>query len=239
LNSTIGALKVTHLKPGAQVSVDHFESQVMGRTFDSFGKVNSNTYKGGCIFVDHSSGYIFVEHELGFSAIETIQEKQAFERFALSVGVYIESYLTYSGAFKANSFVKHIQDHNQHIQYCGANAHHKNGVAERAARSVSNMARAMLLHASCTWRDGIDASLWSMAVKYAVYLFNHSSNAQKLCPAAILLAVKLPGIDYYQFMFGDARSMCWIPNYRLDKNSQMAASFWKRNFYGVQQSSLQ
>jgi hypothetical protein len=32
------------------------------------------------------------------------------------------------------------------------------------------------------------------------------------------MAVELPGIDYYRFMFGDIRSMCWISNYRLDKN---------------------
>jgi hypothetical protein len=157
LNSTIGALKVTHLKPGAQVSVKHFQSRVLGRTYDSFGKVNFNTYKGGCIFVDHISGYIFVEHQLGFLAIETIRAKQAFEGFALSVEVYIESYLTDSGALKGTSFVKHIQDHNQHIKYCEANAHHKNRIPEL-------------------------------------------------------------GISYYQFMFGDTRSMCWIPNYRLEKN---------------------
>jgi hypothetical protein len=85
------------------------------------------------------------DHQLGFSAIKTIQAKQAFERFALSVGVYNESYLTDSGAFKAPSFVKHIQDHNQHIQYCGANAHHKNGVVERAVRSVLNNAFTCIL----------------------------------------------------------------------------------------------
>jgi hypothetical protein len=185
-------MKVTHLKSGAQVSVNYFESRVLGRTFDSFGKLNSNIYKGGWIFADHSSGYIFVDHQLGFLAIETIQAKQAFERFALSVGVYIESYLTDSGAFKATLFVKHIQDHNQHIQYCGANAHHKNGVAERAVRSVSNMARAMILHASCKWRDCIDISLWPMAVKYAVWLFNHLPNAQQLCPDDIFTGNKVP-----------------------------------------------
>jgi hypothetical protein len=32
-----------------------------------------------------------------------------------------------------------------------------------------------------------------------------------------LLAIKFPRIDYFQFMFGDARCMCWIPTYRLDK----------------------
>ena len=33
-----GALKVEHLKPGVQVSVDHFESRLLGRTFDSYGR---------------------------------------------------------------------------------------------------------------------------------------------------------------------------------------------------------
>ena len=43
----VGALKVDHLKPGAQVSVDHFESRLLGRTFDSYGKATSDTFKGG------------------------------------------------------------------------------------------------------------------------------------------------------------------------------------------------
>ena len=119
--------------------------------------------------MDHSIGYIHVEHQVGFSAFESIRAKQAFEGFALSPGVVIESYLTDSGTFKATSFIQQIQDHNQRIQYCGANAHHKNGVAELAIRPASNMARAMLLHASSTWMNGIDVSLWSMAIKYAVF----------------------------------------------------------------------
>ena len=57
-----GALKVEHLKPGVQVSVDHFESRLLGRTFDSYGKATSDTFKGGCIFVDHSTGFMHVEH---------------------------------------------------------------------------------------------------------------------------------------------------------------------------------
>jgi hypothetical protein len=192
LDGTIGALKINHLKPGAQVSVDHFESRVLGRTFDSFGKVTSDTYKGGCIFVDHSSGYVHVEHQVGFSAIETIRAKQEFERYSVSVGVYIESYLTDSGTFKATSFVQHIKNHNQRIHYCGANAHHKNGVAERAVRSISNMARALLLHASSHWKNGIDATLWPMAVKYAVHLFNCLPNDQQLCPADLFTGGLVP-----------------------------------------------
>ena len=57
-----GYLKREHLKPRVQVSVDHFESPLLGRTFDSYGKASSATYKGGCIFVDHCSGFLHVEH---------------------------------------------------------------------------------------------------------------------------------------------------------------------------------
>jgi hypothetical protein len=187
-----GALKAEDLKPGVRVSVDHFESRLLGRTFDSYGKASSTTYKGGCIFVDHSTGYLHVEAQLGFSAVETIRAKQAFEQMALQHGVVVESYLTDSGAFKANAFVQHIRTHAQHIRYCGANAHHKNGVAERAVQSVSNMARAMLLHASAHWKNGIDSSLWPMAVKYATHLYNHLPNAQGLCPADLFTGSTVP-----------------------------------------------
>ena len=111
-----GALKAEHLGPGVRVSVDHFESRLLGRTFDSYGKPSADTYKGGCIFVDHGTGYIQVEHQLGFSAVETIRAKQNYEQQAMDNGVIIQSYLTDSGAFKANSFVQHIREHTQRLQ---------------------------------------------------------------------------------------------------------------------------
>jgi hypothetical protein len=39
-------LKVIHLSPGLQVSVNHFESRLPGHTFNSYGRVSSSTYKG-------------------------------------------------------------------------------------------------------------------------------------------------------------------------------------------------
>ena len=89
------------------MSVDHFKSSLLGRAFDSYGKASSNTYKGGCLFVDHCFGYLHVEHEHGFSAVETVRAKQTFEQLAMHHGVVVvvEAYLTDSGAFKANAFV--------------------------------------------------------------------------------------------------------------------------------------
>ena len=184
-----GSLKAEHLGPGMRVSVDHFESRELGRTKDSFGKETSDKYKGGAIFVDHGTGFLHVEHQLGFSAVETIRAKQSYENMAFEHGVVVQSYLTDSGAFKASSFVQHIRDNSQ---YCGTNAHHQNGVAERSIRTVSNMARAMLLHSAAHWKNGIDSSLWPMAVSYAVYVYNNTPNAQNLCPADLYTGSTVP-----------------------------------------------
>ena len=111
---------------------------------------------------------------------------------AFEHGVVTQSYLTDSGDFKANAFVQHIRDHGQQIRYCGTNAHHQNGMAERSIRTVSNMARAMLLHSAAHWKNGVDSSLWPMAVTYAVYVYNNTPNAQNLCPADFFTGSTVP-----------------------------------------------
>lgn len=85
--------------------------------------------------------------------------------------------------FPARSdLVEHIRQHNQQIHYCGVNAHHKNGVAERAIQTVSELARSLLLHASVHWPGGVDGTLWPMAVDYATHLYNTLPNAHGMCP---------------------------------------------------------
>jgi hypothetical protein len=143
-----GALKSGHLKVGAHVSVDQFESHFLGSTYDSFGKPLSTQFVGGALFVDHASGLIHCEHQVGFSAVENIRAKQSFERCCLEEGVMVQYYLTDSEDFKANNFVSHIHDMHQLVRFCGTNSHHQNGIVERAIQSIFNMARVMILHAS-------------------------------------------------------------------------------------------
>jgi Integrase core domain. len=190
--ATDGALKDGQLRPGNKVSADHFESGLKGRTYSSYGKTTSDQYVGGCIFVDHMSGYVHVEHQLGFSSSETIWAKQNFEQSVLGHGVLIEDYLTDNGIFSKTQFVDHISQHNQQIHYCGVNAHHKNAVAERAIRTVSDLARALLLHASTHWPDGIEASLWPMAVDHAVHLYNTFPNQHGICPLDLFSGTTVP-----------------------------------------------
>jgi hypothetical protein len=46
-------------------------------------------------------------------------------------GVVVKDYLPDSGTFKARKFVAHIHEAQQMMHFCGTNAHHQNGVAER------------------------------------------------------------------------------------------------------------
>jgi hypothetical protein len=120
-----GALKKDNLCAGAEVSVDHFERHLLGRTYDSYEKTTSAQYIGGCIFVDHGYGYIQFRNQVGFSAVETIRAKKSYEQFALIHGVIVQNYLTDSGAFKANKFVKIINETQQRLRFCGTNSHHQ------------------------------------------------------------------------------------------------------------------
>jgi hypothetical protein len=63
-----GALKTGNLKVGARVSLDHSESRLLGRTYDSYGKPSSTNFKGGALYVEHDSGLVHCEHQVGFSA---------------------------------------------------------------------------------------------------------------------------------------------------------------------------
>ena len=169
-------LKVNFWCPGESISCDHFESRLKERTYTSYEKKTSDQYVEGCIFIDHMSGYIHVEHQLGFSSWETIHGTFNFEQLSLDNWVLIQSYLADNSIFKSIDFVRHIRQHHQRIKYCGLNAHNKNGIIEQNISTISNMARSILLHSSYKWKNGIDSSLWPMAVNYACYIFNHIPN---------------------------------------------------------------
>jgi hypothetical protein len=103
----------------------------------------------------------------------------------------VQDYLTDSETFKAHKFVAHIHETQQMMHFCGTNAHHQNGVEERAIQTISNMARAMILHASMHWKDGIDASLWPMAVNHAIHIYNNTPN-KGVTPADIFTGSTVP-----------------------------------------------
>ena len=169
-----GILTQGDLFPGQRISVDHFSCSTKGRLFTSRGKTSDSTmYSGGCIFVDHASKFVHVEFQSQLNTHETAKAKELFELACRDHGVVPQSYQSDNGtAFTSAGFKAHLLNFSQIIRFAGAGAHHQNGTAERSIRTVTSIARTMMLHAAIHWPEVADPALWPMAVAQAVYLVN-------------------------------------------------------------------
>jgi hypothetical protein len=159
--------------PGSVVSVDQMISAVPGLIPQMKGFITYKRYEVATIFVDHFSGLSFVHLQKGSTAGETIEAKHAFERYAKAHGVKIHHYHADNGIFEAREFQDAIVGDGQTISFCGVNAHHQNGRAEKKIRDLQELTRTMILHAQHRWPNAISAHLWPMAMKNA----NDNSNS--------------------------------------------------------------
>jgi hypothetical protein len=75
--------------------------------------------------------------------------------------------------FNSTEFKADLTAKEQSLSLSGVGAHHQNGVAERAIQTVTQWARAMLLHQVLHWPDQAQLDLWPFAMEHAVYLWNH------------------------------------------------------------------
>jgi hypothetical protein len=143
--------------------------------YTPFGKEPPHTpFCGGLIAVDHATGYINVFHQVSLGLVDTINSKETLEWEYRRAMVSIKNFHTDNGTFKANAFIEHCNKRQQTISFSGVGAHHQNGVAERSIRTVTQMARAMLLHLAHLWPDQADPNLWPFALDYAVWIYNHT-----------------------------------------------------------------
>jgi hypothetical protein len=163
--------------------------------------------------LDHASSYVHIDHQCGFSAVESIRARQSYERMCLDSGVFVQDYLTDSGAFTSNKFVKRIHETHQLLRFCGKNAHHQNGVAEKYIHNTSNMARSMILHAIMHCKDGIDATLRPQAVTYAAQVYTNTPK-NRVCLADVFTGSTVSG---YKLM---DENVWGCPLYVLDPKNQ-------------------
>lgn len=206
-------LKAGQLLPGQRTSVDHFVCSTKGVTLTSRGGANSNGYTGGCLFVDQASGLVHVSFQEHLNTHETIVAKKEYETMAQDNGVVPTEYISDSGtAFTSQEFLQHLKEYRQIIHFAGTSAHHHNAVAERSIRTIMSIARTMMLHAAIHWPDMADATLWPLAVAYAVHIFNRIPKPESgLSPLDIFASSRQP-----QHKLQDLH--VWgSPTYLLDK----------------------
>jgi Reverse transcriptase (RNA-dependent DNA polymerase) len=166
-------------KPGDCISIDQMESPVPGYVAQMKGIPTKSRYNAATIFVDHYSDITFVHLQQSTKANETIEAKEAFERWSLSHGVKIKHYHADNGRFAETAFMAHVAKSGQTISFCGVNAHFQNGKAERRIRTLQDQARSQMLHAKSKWPIAITTNLWPYAVTNVANCMNDIASKGK------------------------------------------------------------
>ena len=159
--------------PGQVISMDQLVSPTPGFVPIHRGTPTNKRFIGATIFVDHFSDYTYAHLMTEMTGKETTAAKEAFERILSSYNVTAQHYHADNGLFDTAHFKNSIKLAGQTLSFCGVNAHHQNGKAERRIGDVTTGARTSLLHAAHRWPKAIHSSLWPSAIKNYVNLRNN------------------------------------------------------------------
>ena len=157
--------------PGARVSTDQIISAQPGLLPRMEGGHTRARIWAATVFKDHFSDIIYTHLMTSPSLEETIEAKQAFEKFADPID--IKSYHADNGQFAKEGFREEVKNSNQTITFCAVGAHHQSGIIERAIGQLTHDARTMLLHAERYWPEMISPLLWPFALKAAEFKHNY------------------------------------------------------------------
>jgi hypothetical protein len=165
--------------PGSVVAIDQMISAMPRFIAQMRGFITGKRYKVIMVFVDQFSGLSFVYTQKSTTAEETMQAKEAFERYAKSHQVAIKHYHADNGIFAEAEFIQSVEKSNQTISFCGVNAHHMNGHAEKWIWDLQENARAMLLHAKRQWPSAVTKNIWPYAVQMANDVHNFAPSIKE------------------------------------------------------------
>jgi hypothetical protein len=160
-------------KPGQVVSVDQMKSPTPGFVAQTTGTLTKSRYDTVTVFMDQATDLSYVHLQKSVSAIDTVEAKGAFERFARQRRVSIAHYHCNNGVFTSHLWRNDCTEKRQGLTFSGVNAHHQNSRAEKRIRDLQQTARIMLIHAHRQWPAAITPHLWP----YAMRLANESLNA--------------------------------------------------------------
>ena len=138
-------------EPGQIVSVDQLESPMPRFIAQLKGTRTKQCYKYATVFVDQYSRLSYVYLQWMIMSNETIQAKIAFERYSQERGVHICHCHADNRRFTDKGFIDTCQLNNQHLTYCGVNAHFQNGIAKKRIWDLQEATRTSLLFALHKW----------------------------------------------------------------------------------------
>ena len=167
----------------------------------------------GTIMVDYASDFSFHFMQTSVDGAQMVEAKHKFERLANNRGVNIKHYYADNKNFNEIVFRKSCIATTQMHKFCGLNAYHQNGVADRKISTVMSLSRAMLFAAMIKNPKVFTLAFWPLAVHYDVDILNNMSSSSGFMSKEIFTGVK--GDRYFKCF----HTFC-PPNLVLDPRTQ-------------------
>ena len=133
--------------------MDQLTSTVPGIKPQLTGRLTNTPIVGAQVFADHSSSPHFLHTHLleNLTLEETLKAKVGFERLSATFGVTVHHYRADNGRFGDVGFKQACAAGHQTIDYCAANSHFQNGIAESNIGHLQESTRTILLNAIHYW----------------------------------------------------------------------------------------
>jgi hypothetical protein len=163
-------------KPGECVSVDQLTSPTPGLVAQVSGALTKIRYTTATVFLDHETDFGYLHLQRSSGAADTVEAKEAFERFASEHGVRVQHYHADNRVFSSNEWRSKCVQSGQGLTFAGVNAHHQNGRAERRIEILQDLTRTSLSHANRRWPTAITANLRPYAMRMCNDAENHVPN---------------------------------------------------------------
>ena len=193
----VGAIRRWATAPGELICCDQYVCGLPGRLPHTRGRESqAERYHGGTIFVDAYSSKIFIRNQVSLRTGETLLGKAEFEAYAAQFNVKLKSFRCDNHPFSSQEFLDDLALKEQTVTYCGVGAHHMNGVAERAIRTLVHWTRAIMMNQMLYWPEMFDEANWGLAMEHACWVWNNLPREDsRLTPEELFTGLKLPNHD--------------------------------------------
>ena len=211
-------------KLGEVVYTDQLKSSTPGFIAQNTGWLTRKRYEYATVYIEGLSGFGFIWLQKTASAKETLEGKEAFERYLEHQGIRVQHYHADNGIFKANDWVLDCKTKGQGLSFAGVNAHHQNGRAEARIRQLQELTRTQLIHARRRWPDEVSVNLWPYALRMANEAINSTpslKDKQGRSPSDMLHKTKIETNPKHWKHFG-------CPAYILDEKLQGGSGIYQK-----------
>jgi hypothetical protein len=144
-----------------------------------------------------------------------------FDKGSAKFNVQIKSFRADNAPLNTTEFKNDLENKGQTISLSGVRAHHQNGAAERAIKTITSWARLMMLHTILHCPEQTMLDLWPFAMAHVVYCLNHlPSKNDRILPLEAFTGARFSNYEHLKCLHVRG-SPCYVLDPRLQDEKKI------------------